>query len=583
MIEDYWPKSLAHIPKEEPWAARIVRVAHLASFADAIHPGERRSYSVLVPADQIDDVAASLAGLAHEVSWSGRPSFPEPGAYEPRFWVQAVELPQERYEPLVLSWVSNDVTVLAPDPWFLMTYGLVPRSVGEGAVMYDDLAIPTYDVVEVLAPSKWDFPTRSTSQVAVQKEYLEDYLTLRGMALVEIYFESRIGPPDETSTKLLQENESAELRFPDRTLQLNRWDHGGARGVLAQVWGAKIIAKPGGMPISANALEAEGLIWPGYAAAINEKAAKRLGLNDYAYIDDAVLGPYEEQAEFRVSPETGSVSYGGQWSVGFCRRVGRNAIQLELRKLYEGAPPSVVRHWHRFAVEPGTLAMPEAAQVRNISHRSRDIIDSLVALGTALTRLAEAVGGGQFSPVDFVGLDPAELEYRGWWSPSLVVPTSRHVPLDLGLDAFLGRVQSLHKLVCEGFGERALRRSAEAIGMSSDAIAQFRSLKLLDALLRLAEMSGMSGVGLKVAGNGFADFAPDGTKLPYLFAITDLRNLGSHKSREKAARLFELLEKLNVHPGSVKSGYGAALDQIYDLVAAEVSRAAALVEQALAP
>ena len=60
MHANWWPSLLAHIPNEEPWAEASVPVASLRSFdGDPIRPGERRSYTVLIPLADIDAVVAA--------------------------------------------------------------------------------------------------------------------------------------------------------------------------------------------------------------------------------------------------------------------------------------------------------------------------------------------------------------------------------------------------------------------------------------------------------------------------------------------------------------------------------------------
>jgi len=115
-----------------------------------------------VPITDLDAVRQHMAALDYEVSTSGPGPFPKGDqAYEPRFWINAQGLPEGRYEPLVLSWRSHDHTVFVPDPGFLMTYGLAPRSVGNGAVHWDDPAGPVRDIVKVSPPSVYAFPKRT--------------------------------------------------------------------------------------------------------------------------------------------------------------------------------------------------------------------------------------------------------------------------------------------------------------------------------------------------------------------------------------------------------------------------------------
>ncbi len=87
---------------------------------------------------------------------------------------------------------------------------------------------------------------------------------------------------------------------------------------------------------------------------------------------DEVLLEYENRPDFTVYPESGAVSYGNWWSVGYCNRVGRNHIAIELRKLYEGTPLYVVEHFHKYAVpEAAAKADLRMYGTRNIGLRQR--------------------------------------------------------------------------------------------------------------------------------------------------------------------------------------------------------------------
>ena len=307
MHADWWPSLLAHIPGEQPWAEPSVSVASLRSFdGDPFRPGERRSYTVLVPIADVEAVLAAPAGLGHEVSSScPYPIAESAGDYDPKFWVSAHSLPQERFEPLVLAWSSHDQTVLAPDPRFLMTYGLMPRAVAGGRIVFDEPTGPTFDVVEVGAVSVCSAPVRTASEVRVVRDYLQDYLTLRGVALFEVFYEIRWGVPDADSLEALGEQNAVELKFSDRVFQLNHRVENGHGELIAQVWGARMLAGPANLPITADPLDREGLRWSGFDEPMTTELARQLSVNDYAYVDDTVLAAYEGRPGFEVHPETG--------------------------------------------------------------------------------------------------------------------------------------------------------------------------------------------------------------------------------------------------------------------------------------
>src|SRR5437870_5037499 len=103
------------------------------------------------------------------------------------------------------------------------------------------------------------------------------------------------------------------------------------------------------------------------------------------FVRDAVLGRYEGDDEFRINPEYGSVAHGNQWGISWTERVGRDLIELELKKIYEGARPEEVRHWHGFAVPgPPVASLAET----NVGLRAKRITYALADLGAALAASA---------------------------------------------------------------------------------------------------------------------------------------------------------------------------------------------------
>jgi len=583
MSDDWWPAPLAHIPAETPWAHEQVVVAEIKSFDDRPHTGHRITCAGLVPNDQIDIVKKALANLNHEVSTSGpHPDYHKDRPFRPAFWISAKDLPSEKYEPLVLQWRSHHSTVLQPDPGFLMTYGLVPRPGSGGIVYWDDPEVPQAGIVTVSPPSVWDFPRGTYAYVSIARDFLEDYLTLRYMALVQGFWEMRWANIDADINERLGEHEGVNIDFADRRFQLGRYV-GGRDIIYAQVWGARLIASPGPLPITSDPLDDEGLVWPGMQKPVTNCIARAFGVGDYVYVDDAVLADYEGRPEFKVSPESGSVSHGTQWSVGYCERIGRNLIRLELKKLYEGAPSRVIRHWHKFAVAPvPRSAYPAILEEPNIGKRAKGITFAVASLGAVLAVLANSVGLFDLGPEDFVGLRRAALKYYGWWTFETTEAVARHIPLALPADAFLDRCMSLHKLIVEGLSEGNLRRTLQTIGVPPDDIADFRTLKLLDSVVRLAQLAKASA--LSISKNGallWERLGKEGTlpiqPIAHLFALYDLRTLKAHKGGDRNKRLQDELKRFGVEPGDAAAGYGRILDGIYDALSAELWEVAAKI------
>jgi hypothetical protein len=574
MTIEWWPIPLVHVSKEDPWAHDDVIVAEIKSFDDGRQRGERITISALVPLSDLDAVCQNLAALDPEVRTSGPWPFPRGDlAYEPRFWIEACGLPGGRYEPLILSWHSHDHTVFVPEPGFLMTYGLAPRPVGNGAVHWDDPAAPVRDIVKVTAPSVYSFPRRTPASISISRKYLQDYLTLRKRALVQSYQERRFSPTDSEIEERLGSEQCVDLDTPNRRLRLFRI-LGCERTIFTEVSGARLLALPGPLPISNDSLEAEGLVWPGFEGPVVHGRALSMKPFDCVYVDDRVLADYEGRAEFAVMPESGAVSFGTQWSVGYCRRVGRNLIQLELKKLYEGVPAAVTRNWHKFAVEPPPLgAYPAIWHEPNIGRRAKALTYAIVSLGENLADLAQAVGLRGLSPERFVGLRRGDLDYRGWWSFPDAEEIGRHVPLNMPLEAFLDRCLSITKLAVEGLVEQSLRRTLHAMGVPPKEIEKHGTLKLLDCVVRMCQVARDSGLSFTTSGaeiwqrlseNGTSPSQP----IARMFALYDMRILKAHRSDNQ--KLGACLRRFGIGISEAAAGYGVILDRIYDALIVEL-------------
>jgi hypothetical protein len=85
------------------------------------------------------------------------------------------------------------------------------------------------------------------------------------------------------------------------------------------------------------------------------------------------------------------VGHGSWWSVSYCRRVGRDHIALELRKLYEGAQFSVIKHYAQYAVKKDSIPEPkDELEKRNIGRRAHEFIEAYLILMNVLATLCDA-------------------------------------------------------------------------------------------------------------------------------------------------------------------------------------------------
>ncbi len=582
-----WPTLIAHVATEDPWSHDPVVVAEFRSFDERPYAGQRHSFCALVPMDELEYVAQHMTEFSDMIETSGPHPSPHPGMrYEPTFSIEAHGDLDDSYEPLVLSWKSHDKRILIADPGFLMTYGLVPRNRGDGGQIWDNPAGPEYDIVQVGPPSTWKFPLASPSTVTVRRAYLQDYLSLRNMALVQVYYERRCGESDAAIDKVLGDQQAVELEGPDHQITIHRLMGRGSE-ISVDVSGARVIARAGPFPVSDDPLEITGLAWPGITGLVTRDIAARLRMENCVYVDDRVLANYEGKEHFRVNPMNGAVEFGTQWSVGFCARVGRDLIRLELKKLYEGTPTHVVRHWQRFAVPPlPSSAYPAALEVRHVGRRAQELVYAFVVLGEALSQLDHALGG-RLESTDFVGLDRDALDYRGWSNFESTQQLGWHIPLDMTMSAFLDRCGMLDQFLVEGLKEGCLRKLLMTLGVNEGALQNkegkpLRGLKLLDRLVCLAQVSAKTGLSLPKQGRACWEILEkEGTTPPepvgHLFALHDIRGLDAHRVGDRKAELYEEFERFGVKPGEEAAGYGLIADRVYDILIDELSRISALL------
>ncbi len=464
---------------------------------------------------------------------------------------------------------------MLPDQGFLMTYGLVPRLVQskEGDVIHwDDPTTGHHDIVVAKMVSKFHYELQSEARVSIDRDYLRDYATVRNRSLVQVFYASNLGPLQAEEERLLCGSSMQEFKLKGRLVDI-RIDLRDKTQLLAQVWGVRHLLDPAESPIIDGRWDYGELVWPGIEGVVTDSRAS--GMWDPVYVRDDVLRPYEEYPDrYSIHPESGAVSFGGQWSVGNCRRVLRDLIQVNLKKLYEGCPPEVVRHWHDYAVEPPADRLWEFDSVPNVASRSRRIVYALVAVGEALAALAARLTKESVSSEDFVKLSRRELDYNGWWKGPCVPPITRHVPLTMGQSAFGERCKDLNTLIVEGLSESKLRKLLAEMHVDSKLIKDLGSLKLLDTLVQLAIISRQSGLGLSDCDElerrrkeAVAEL-PKGkfleTPTATLFALYDLRINASHRSTD----ISELMRKLGIDPMTTEVGWGEALDHLYDAIGA---------------
>lgn len=175
--------------------------------------------------------------------------------------------------------------------------------------------------------------------------------------------------------------------------------------------------------------------------------------------------------------------------------MSRNFLDLEPRKLYEGAPFEVIRHYQKFArAEAVADADANENGKRHVGMRAKDLINSFTGLTTRLRELSDAAGL-TFEESDIGRLDAKDLAYKGWWTFENLKPLGYVIPMSLTLPDFLARCTELFKLL-ENLQVAPLRALVVHLGLKRDDVRSFGAVKLLGTMSQLATLAEESGLDL---------------------------------------------------------------------------------------
>ena len=574
--DDWWPEPLKSIPEENPLSNSHVVVAEISK------PWGPQSFyefnTALVPLDLLFEVVDSLGGVPCKVESSGPHPCSHRGSfnYEPRFKFKAKG---HEFEPLVVSWKSGDYQVWLPDQGFLMTYGLVPRiSEKDNLIYWDDPQEPKHNIVICKPLSEYFYELQSEARVLIDRQYLQDYATVRNCSLVRMYYAKNGGDLGSEFHEIMGNEHSKDIKLKGRLINLGKTfptDSDDSK-LIAQVWGSRLLIVPKDSPVIEGQWEYGELRWPGIKEPITEERARRAMPSEFIYVRDTVLNKYEAHPDlYEIHPESGSVNYKGQWGVPRCGRVGRDIIEIELKKIYEGVPPDVTRHFHQYAVEPPSKPWHKQTNEPNIGTRSRRIVYNLVEVGEVLADISNNImKDKRYTSRDFVKLERSELDYSRWWINPDVRPITRCIPLDMGKSDFEDRCIGLNALIVEGLDEKNLRAILLKMDVDNKNIKEFRSLKLLDLFVQYGLIAIDTGLDFflnlaeieKRRLERISGLKPDEhpkTPLKILFALKDLRDAAAHRKNN----IDTLLEKAGINRASIQAGWGHELDGLYDRLA----------------
>lgn len=464
-------------------------------------------------------------------------------------------------EPLVVSWCSGNHTTFMIDQGFLSAFKLSPRLL-EDEILWDDLKEPQYNVVKIKPLSEYDFPTHSEANVKVKKDYLETYLAFRKKVAVQIFTIKRDIAIDEEISTLLKNKKYFIEEFKQFEIRLSRFDHKDDIARL-EINGFKVLLEN-----SDNNQEEEtvtGHHWKGVDGLVTEWRARHEIPFEYVYVSDKVLAVYEADEDYDVHPLSGSVCYRNHWAVTHCDRVGKNAIKIDIKKLYEGNRYTVIDYWNKFSIHPSEIIEGE-----NIAEKAERLTRKFFLFGRIFKGLCNHLFELNYSTKDLIGLDEDHIEYTGWSEFPEFNAIAQHVDLkSFSKEQFISRCKKLYILVGENLQEKTLRKIVNMLEFPVSITKEFRSIKLLELIIAYLKISAESGLHPVDNKETLVERVLEIKKfneLIELSAVNSIRQLDAHKTNDSKTRLHKALTDLGIQPNAISNNYEDAIWQVYDSI-----------------
>lgn len=463
-------------------------------------------------------------------------------------------------EPLVVSWCSGNHTTLMVDQGFLSAFKLSPRML-EDKILWDDLKEPEYDVVKIKPLSEYDFPTHSEAYVKINKDYLGTYLDFRKKVAVQIFTIRQDIPIDEEISFLLKGKDYFAEEAKQFHIEIKRSDN--TENVHLEINGFKVLLE--NSKNNEGEEKVAGHYWKGIDGLVTEWRARHEMPFKYVYVSDKVLAIYETDEDYEVHPLSGSVSYRNQWAVTHCNRVGRNAIKIEIKILYEGNGYTVIDYWNKFSIHPSEIIEGE-----NIAEKAERLIRKFFLFGRMFTGLFNNLFELNYSAKDLIGLDEEGIQYTGWSEFPEFNAIAQHVDLkSFYKEQFISRCKKLYIFLGENLQEKPLRKIVNMLEFPVSITKEFRSIKLLEliiAYLKIADESGLHPVNNKQTIVERVLENKNFNTLLKLSAVNNIRQLDAHKTNDSKARLYKSLTDLGIQPNSISNNYADAIWQVYDRI-----------------
>lgn len=524
--------------------------------------------AALVPLFYLDKLMESEEEAGHEVEYIGPiPIEKITDLFTEKYYIRGLLNDKIHLESLVLSWRRHDKMVYIPEPKFLMQYALVARN-SDQKTYWDDPSVPRYGVIEVLPTSEYKIKSGNTlAKVDAEREYLEDYAFLKKCAIVEFYFEERwIHANDPEINSILSGESGKNISQVNRRTKLIKTTFENYKYNL-QIWGRQVILIPKSSPISNP--KPILLKWPGFENELSEEDVRK-SIVDYVYVLDHYLIEYENKEEFTIYPESGGINYQNWWEISFCKRMGRDYVRFELRKLYEGIPKYITKKINKFAASEEEVDQNiKKYGKRNIGLRAKELIYSYLDFFNVLSQLF-SIFGLSYNDKELCSYSKHDIEYSGWYHWMELRKIGNVARHDFIENDFLDRCNILMSFF-ESIKEKPLRAFLKKIKVDNEKIESKKSIKLLEILMKVVKVSTSSGLTIKTSIIEIlnrVNFEEGLDEMSFLYYLYDIRVYASHKVGADTVKKYEeSLEFFNIDKEYMKSnGWGIAIDNIMDKI-----------------
>ncbi|MCX7124159.1 MAG: hypothetical protein NTU49_00105, partial [Gammaproteobacteria bacterium] len=475
------------------------------------------------------------------------------------------------YDYLVACWGDSNFYTYNLSEKVWMTLGLSQRCVGNSdqKVVYDDLSHPVTCVAEGEISNVFFYQQNRDVVWKMRSDYLRQYLWMRGQVAVRsFYYEKSID--DTTEIRSIMNGKSHYNNAPENgwySLDIMELD---ADRLLLKVW-ATVAAV---YPEKCTEKNINELVWPGDNSAMGKSRVESIisdPIYPTIYLKDDFLKKYEGDSIYRTVPVIDpdnrvfcNPEYQGRWSFVGLQRLGRNILKVSAYDLYTKAVPDhEILHAHEYAISPDHAKSFDRTE-EDIIRKTDRLIKSLLKLADLLCSLAFQVGVQENSAEDYIGLSAEKIQKNGWVDYPIISKLAGNAPIQISEEGFLSKCKTLVECLNK-IKTGPLKTLLVLSGIDPRDLKQFRNFKLLGCIKNILDylLEEQEDPASWIEAASLCEWQEQNESLSALFIANDLRQADAH---EKIGGCIIALEKLGFDSAKLNSGYGYALDFVYDKV-----------------